>query len=51
MYLREELVVWRVRLSAPGFHTEVAKDRAKMNEASSAVISAVTPSQRKTWGG
>lgn len=38
LHPREELVVWRVRLSAPVFHDKVIKDRAKVNGYSAAVI-------------
>lgn len=45
LHPREELVVRRVRLSSPGFHAKVVKDKAKVNGDSSAVISHSHPRQ------
>lgn len=45
LHPREELVVQRIRLSAPVFHAKVVKDRAKVNGDSSAVIPRSHPLQ------
>lgn len=46
MHPREELGVWRVRLSVSVFHDKVIKDRAKVNGYSAAVIPHSYPVQQ-----